>query len=68
MLAGMILSGKPIEGRGVVFTTLIVLVVNFSAAPSDTDETRAKATIADNLSFMKFISKRIKDDATLRKH
>ena len=40
--------------RNVMFLilTLIVLVVNFSAAPIDTEEARAKATIADNLIFM----------------
>jgi hypothetical protein len=52
IFAGIILSGKPIEGSGVVLITLIVLVVNFSAAPIDTEEARAKATIADNLIFM----------------
>jgi hypothetical protein len=62
------LSGKPIEGRGVTLKTLMVPVVIFSAAPSEAEEARAKATIADNLSFMSFKSKRIRDDATLRKH
>jgi hypothetical protein len=64
----MILSGKPIEGRGVVLITLIVPVDIFSAAPSDAEEANAKATIADNLSFIEFKSKQIVDDATLRKH
>jgi hypothetical protein len=32
---------------------LIVLVVNFSAAPSETEFARAKATIADNLRFIR---------------
>ena len=64
----MILSGKPIEGSGVVLTTLIVPVVNFSAAPSDAEVARARATIADSFNFMRFKSKRIEDVATLRKH
>jgi hypothetical protein len=32
MFAGIIFSGKPIEGRGVVLITLMVPVVSFSAA------------------------------------
>jgi hypothetical protein len=31
----------------------MVPVVIFSAAPSEAEETKAKATIADNLSFIK---------------
>jgi hypothetical protein len=57
MFAGIILSGKPIEGSGVVFTTLMVLVVIFSAAPSDTEVKRDKATIKVSLRFMGCISK-----------
>jgi hypothetical protein len=52
-LAGIILSGKPIEGSGVVLITLIVLVVIFSAAPIDAEEARAKTTIAVNFRFMR---------------
>ena len=64
----MMLSGKPIEGSGVTLKTLMVPVVIFSAAPIDAEEARAKATIPDSFSFMRFKSKRIKDDATLKKH
>jgi hypothetical protein len=54
MLAGMMLSGNPSEGSGVGLYTLMVPVVNFSAAPSDNTElARANATIADNLIFMR---------------
>ena len=59
------LSGKPIDGSGVALYTLIVLVVNFSAAPSDAEKARAKTTIADNLSFMVTKSENIEDVATL---
>ncbi len=43
----------------------MVLVVNFSAAPSDVELAIAKATIADNFSFMVTKSEHIEDDATL---
>ena len=46
----------------------MVPVVIFSAALSEAEKAKAKATIADNLSFMRFKSERIKDHATLRKH
>jgi len=52
IFAGIILSGKPIEGSGVVLMILIVLVVNFSAAPSEAELARAKAMIADIFNFM----------------
>jgi hypothetical protein len=42
-----------------------VLVVNFSAAPIDTEEARAKATIAEIFSFMVTKSENIEDVATL---
>ena len=53
------------DGSGVVLVTLIVLVVNFSAAPSDNELARAIATIAEIFSFMLTKSVNIKDDATL---
>ena len=46
------LSGKPIEGSGVVLITLMVPVVIFSAAPSEAELARAKAMIADIFNFM----------------
>ena len=53
------------DGSGVVLITLIVLVVNFSAAPSDNELARAIATIAEIFSFMLTKTVNIKDDATL---
>ncbi len=41
------------DGSGVTLKTSTVLVVNFSAAPREAELARAKATIADNLSFIK---------------
>jgi hypothetical protein len=67
MLAGMMLSGKPIEGSGVVLITVIVPVVIFSAAPSDTELAKANATIADNLIFMRQIPCVFEDVETLMK-
>ena len=43
----------------------MVPVVNFSAATSEAEEAKAKATIADNFSFMVAKSEHIEDDATL---
>ncbi len=43
----------------------MVLVDNLSAALRDAELARAKATIPDNLSFMNWISVRIKDVETL---
>jgi hypothetical protein len=51
----MILRGKPIEGSGVTLKTLMVPVVIFSAALSDAEEARAKATIADSFNFMRLV-------------
>ncbi len=65
MFAGIMLRGKPREGNGVALYTLMVLVVNFSAAPSDAEEARAIAMIVDNLIFMVTNSEHIEDDATL---
>ena len=53
------------DGSGVALITLIVLVVNFSAAPSDNELARAIATIAEIFSFMFTKTVNIKDDATL---
>ena len=53
------------DGSGVVLITLMVPVVNFSAAPSDAEEAKARATIADSLSFIRSRSILIEDDATL---
>ena len=53
------------DGSGVVLITLIVLVVNFSTAPSDNELARAIATIAEIFSFMLTKTVNIKDDATL---
>jgi hypothetical protein len=49
-----------------VLKTSTVLVVNFSAAPSDAELARAKATTADNFSFMRSIHT-VEDDETIRK-
>ncbi len=54
------------DGSGVTLTTSTVLVVNFSAAPSDAELASAKATIADNFSFMRSIHT-IEDDETIGK-
>jgi hypothetical protein len=48
--------------------TVSSLIILSAAYRDDVEEARAKATIADSFSFMRFKSKRIKDDATLRKH
>ena len=53
------------DGSGVVLITLIVLVVNFSAAPSDNELARAIATIAEIFSFMVTESENIEDVTTL---
>ena len=57
IFAGIILSGNPIDGSGVVLITLIVPVLYFSAAPIDEEVARTKATIADNFNFIKFVHK-----------
>ncbi len=65
MFAGIMLRGKPREGNGVALYTLMVLVVNFSAAPSDAEEARAIAMIVEIFSFMVRKSEHVEDVATL---
>ncbi len=55
------------EGSGVVLITLMVPVDNFSAAPRDAELARAKATIADNLSFINIKPDQVDDCETLSK-
>ena len=57
IFAGIILSGNPIDGRGVVLITLMVPVLNFSAAPIDEEVARIKAPIADHFNFIEFLLK-----------